>query len=115
MIAKNFQSMLALCLLAGAGTALACDYTAGETRFVDYATCRYGEDSILVVSLPEGQHWEQCIYQAEPFQPEKLLAVTKERNGKEILSINDRSEIGNPCYLAKRACDLALRAQQDGS
>lgn len=108
----QIQPLAALLLLFASGSALACDYTAGETRFLDYANCRYGEDSVLVVPLPEGQNWEQCIYQVEPFQPEKLLAVTKVRNGREILSINDRSKIGNPCYLTKRACDAALQAQQ---
>ena len=97
-------------MLAGSGTALACEYKKGETKFVDYANCRYGEDSVLVIDLPEGSNWEQCIYHAQAFRPEKLLAVTKEKNGKEVLSINDRSQIGNPCYMSKRACDTALKA-----
>lgn len=110
MIAKYTSSMLALVLLAGAGTALACDYTAGETPFVEYANCRYGEDLVQVVDLPEGSTWEQCVYLVEAFRPEKLLAVTRVENGKEILSLNDRSKIGNPCYLTKSRCDAALKA-----
>jgi hypothetical protein len=104
-----FASLLALC----ASTALACEYIAGETKFVDYAKCRYGDDAILVVSLPEGAGWEKCIYHMQAFRPEELLAVTREANGKEILSINDRGQIGNPCYLSKRKCDAALKALKD--
>ena len=101
---------LAALLLLGSGGALACDFTAGETLFLDYANCRYGEDSILAVDLPAEQGWDQCIYLEEAFRPAKLLAVTKMENGKEILSINDRSKIGNPCYLTKSRCDAALKA-----
>ena len=97
-------------LMAGIGTALACEYKAGETKFVDYATCRYGTDAILVVDLPEGSSWDNCIYQLQAFRPENLLAVTKTRNGKESHSINDRGSIGNPCYLTKQSCDAALKA-----
>jgi hypothetical protein len=38
------------------------------------------------------------------------LAVTKDRDGKESHSINDRGSIGNPCYLTKQQCDKALNA-----
>jgi hypothetical protein len=103
---------LASLLIAGSGAAFACEYKTGVTRFVDYANCRYGEESILVVDLPEGSSWDNCVYQMEAFRPAKLLAVTKERNGKETHSINDRASIGNPCYLTKRLCDTALKAQQ---
>jgi hypothetical protein len=95
---------------ASIGTALACEYKAGETKFVDYATCRYGADAILVVDLPEGSSWDNCIYQLQAFRPETLLAVSKTRNGKESHSINDRGSIGNPCYLTKQSCDAALKA-----
>jgi hypothetical protein len=101
--------LLTLC----ASTALACEYIAGETKFVDYAKCRYGDDAILVVSLPAGSGWEKCIYHVQAFRPEELLAVTKEANGRETLSINDRGQIGNPCYLSKRKCDAALQALKD--
>lgn len=97
-------------LIAGAGTAMACEFTAGETKYVDYATCRYGADAIQVIALPEGSAWEQCVYQLQAFRPATLLAVTKQRNGKEILSINKRGDIGNPCYLTKQQCDAALKA-----
>ena len=97
-------------LAAGAGSTWACDFTAGETKFVDYATCRYGADAIQVIDLPEGSGWEHCVYQLQAFRPEALLAVTRESNGKEILSINNRSDVGNPCYLAKQQCDAALKA-----
>ena len=99
-------------LTAGTGTAMACEYKAGETKFLDYANCRYGEDAILVIDLPDSAGWDQCIYLAEAFRPEKLLAVTKNVNGKETLSLNDRSQIGNPCYLTKSKCDAALRASK---
>jgi hypothetical protein len=92
-------------------TALACEYKAGETKFLDYANCRYGEDSILVVDLPKDSSFEKCIYYLEAFRPEKLLAVTKDQGGKEVVSINDRAKIGNPCYLTKSSCDKALKAQ----
>lgn len=96
-----------------AGTALACEYKAGETKFVDYAKCRYGDDAVLVVPLAAGAGWDNCIYHLQAFRPAELLAVTKEENGKESLSINDRGQIGNPCYLTKRSCDAALQALQD--
>jgi len=101
-------------LVVSTGTALACEYKKGETKFADYANCRYGSDAILVIDLPEGSNWEQCVYQAEAFRPAKLLAVTKERNGKEEASINDRAKIGNPCYLSKQSCDTALKAYKGG-
>jgi hypothetical protein len=97
-------------LTAGAGPAPACDYQAGETRFMDYANCRFGEDSIVVVDLPGDSSWENCVYYVEAFRPEKLLAVTKMDGGKEVLSVNDRGQIGNPCYLSKQRCDAALKA-----
>jgi len=97
-------------LTAGMGTALACEYKAGETQFIDYAKCRYGEDAVLVVDLPEGASWDNCVYQLQAFRPETLLAVTKTRDGKESHSINDRGSIGNPCYLSKQQCDAALKA-----
>ena len=103
---------LAALLTAGTGTVMACEYKSGETKFADYANCRYGEDSIMVVDLPEDSSWEQCIYYLEAFRPEKLLAITKEKNGVEQASINDRAKIGNPCYLSKQKCDKALKAYQ---
>ena len=97
-------------LVAGASTAIACEYKAGETQFADYANCRYGEDSIQVVKMPEGSTWENCVYYLEAFRPPKLLAVTQMKDGKEMASISDRSKIGNPCYLTKQHCDAALKA-----
>jgi hypothetical protein len=106
-----FVSLLA----ASAGSAFACEYVAGETHFADYATCKYGDDAIIVVDLPADSAWEKCVYQIEAFRPEKLLAVTKMKNGKEEHSINARGNIGNPCYLTKQSCDAALKAHQAGS
>ena len=97
-------------LTASAGSAFACEYKAGETKFLDYANCRYGADSIVVVDLPEDSNWESCIYLMEAFRPDKLLAVTKQKDGKEIHSINARGNIGNPCYLTKQSCDAAMKA-----
>ncbi len=97
-------------LVATAGTAIACEYKSGETKFLDYANCRYGDDSVEVVTLPENSPWETCIYYVEAFRPAKLLAVTRTNEGKEVISINDRSQIGNPCYLTKQRCDVALKA-----
>ena len=105
ILAVTFTGLVA----AGTGTAFACEYKAGETKYVDYANCRYGEDFVLVIDLPESSAWDQCVYFSEAFRPEKLLAVTKDENGKELLSINDRSKIGNPCYLTKKSCDAALK------
>ena len=98
-------------LAANAGVTFACEYKAGETKFADYAICRYGEDSIQIVDLPSEMSWQQCIYYIEAFRPPKLLAVTRDENGEEILSLNNRAQIGNPCYLTKQHCDAALRAQ----
>ena len=102
--------LTSILLTAGMGTALACEYKAGETKFADYAKCRYGDDAILIVDLPEGASWDNCVYQLQAFRPENLLAVTKTRDGKETHSINDRGSIGNPCYLSKQQCDAALKA-----
>lgn len=96
-------------LLAGSGSALACEFKVGETKYLDYANCRYGEESVVVIDLPQDSDWEKCLYFVEAFRPEKLLAVTKLKDGKEILSINDRAKIGNPCYLTKQRCDAALK------
>jgi hypothetical protein len=115
MNGKAIAITLAGLLAAGTNVALACEYKKGETKYLDYAKCRYGEDTILVVELNDNSAWDQCIYQAEAFRPEKLLAVTKDENGKETLSINDRSQIGNPCYMTKRACDTALKAWKAGN
>ena len=103
--------LLSVCLLVvSTSAAQVCEYKPGETKFLDYALCRCGEDSIEAGKLPEGSNWETCIYHMQAFRPPKLLAVTKERNGKELVSINDRSRIGNPCYLTKQYCDAALKA-----
>jgi hypothetical protein len=103
---------LACFLLTCTGVALACEYKRGESKFADYANCRYGEDSIIVVQLPESNTWENCVYYIEAFRPEKLLAVTRTKDGKEVASINARSQIGNPCYLTKKYCDAALKASK---
>ena len=109
---KALIVILASFLMTGTSAAFACEYIAGETLFLDYANCRYGEDSIQTVALPEDFTWEVCIYYLEAFRPPKLLAVTKQKDGKEMLSINDRSKIGNPCYVTKRHCDAALKASE---
>lgn len=100
-------------LLLASGAAWACEYKKGETHFVDYAKCRYGDDAVLVVDLPEGSSWDNCVYHLQFMRPEELLAVTKTRNGKETHSINDRGQIGNPCYLTKQQCDAALKKLKD--
>ncbi|MGA9573456.1 MAG: hypothetical protein WBS20_05855 [Lysobacterales bacterium] len=111
---KAFRFIIASVLLATAGTAIAaCEYKRGETEFLDYANCRYGEENIEVVNLPEDSIWEQCIYFLQAFRPPKLLAVTRTKNGKEVCSINDRAQIGNPCYLTKQRCDDALEFKTD--
>lgn len=112
MYRKAIGLTLAALLSVGAGAAMACDYKKGETKYLDYATCRYGSEAIVVVTLPEDSSWQNCIYHAEAFRPAKLLAVTKEKDGQEEVSINDRHAIGNPCYLTKQSCDAALKAQQ---
>ena len=103
---------LALILTAGASVAFACEYKKGETKYADYATCVYGKDAIMIVDLPEDSSWEQCVYLAEAWKPPKLLAVTEDKNGTERVSINDRAQIGNPCYLTKQACDKAFKVAQ---
>jgi hypothetical protein len=106
---KALTITLASFLLASSGAAIACEYKAGETKFLDYANCKYGEDSIQAIALPEDATWEICIYYLEAFRPPKLLAVTQQQDGKEMLSINDRSKIGNPCYITKQHCDAAYK------
>jgi hypothetical protein len=105
---------IAALLVASTSVAGVCEYIPGKTKFIDYAKCRYGADSIVVVNLPKDSCWDCCVYHVEMFCPEKLLAVTKERNGQEELSINKRGEIGNPCYLSKQKCDAALKAFKEG-
>lgn len=112
MIRKTRLYFPVLLLVAGSTMAQVCEYKQGETKYLDYALCRYDADSIQVVDLPEEATWEQCIYYLQPFRPPKLLAVTKQQNGKEVASINDRHQIGNPCYLTKRYCDRVLEATQ---
>jgi hypothetical protein len=112
MKGKNLARVLAVLLVTGAGSALACEYVPGETEFMDYANCLYPADALKVVDLPAGGTWQKCVYLLEAFRPPKLLAVTRVKNGKEEHSINSRGNIGNPCYLTKRACDAALKAQQ---
>jgi hypothetical protein len=107
---KTLQIILASLLLTGTGVAMACEYKPGETKFLDYANCIYGEDAIEVITLPEDAVWEKCIYYLEAFRPPKLLGVTKDKDGKEEVSINNRKQIGNPCYLTKQRCDAALEA-----
>jgi len=109
---KTLILTLASLLLTSTSAAIACEYIAGETKFLDYAICRYGEDSIQTVTLPEDFAWEVCIYYLEAFRPPKLLAVTQQKDGKEMLSVNNRSQIGNPCYVTKRHCDAALKASE---
>jgi len=109
---KNLARVLAVLLTTGTGSALACEYVPGETEFMEYAKCRYPADALLVVELPEDSAWQKCVYLMEAFRPPQLLAVTRVKNGKEEHSINSRGNIGNPCYLTKRTCDAALKAQQ---
>jgi hypothetical protein len=105
---KTLRFIAASLLMAATGTAFACEYKQGETKFLDYANCRYGEENIEVVTLPEDHTWRHCIYYLEAFRPPKLLAVTRTKDGKEVCSINNRKQIGNPCYLTKQYCDDAL-------
>ena len=102
-------------LSAFSGAAIACEYVPGETKFLDYAYCRYPKDAIQVVDLPEDASWDQCVYMLEAFRPPQLLAVVRERNGKEEHSINSRHNIGTPCSLSKAACDKALKAYEAGN
>lgn len=110
----KFQSLLFAGLVL-AGSTMACEYKPGETKFLDYAVCLYGSEAVVVADLPENSAWKHCIYQVQAFRPAKLLAVTREKDGKEEASINCRGSIGNPCYLMKSVCDAELKAQQDGS
>ncbi len=112
MIRTAVTFTLAVVLTASAGLAFACEYKKGETKYADYAACVYGNDAVMVVDLPEGSSWDQCVYLAEAWKPPKLLAITKDKNGTEQASINDRGQIGNPCYLTKQACDKAFKAVQ---
>ncbi|MEJ2299471.1 MAG: hypothetical protein P8X94_13430 [Woeseiaceae bacterium] len=111
---KTLFLALAGFLSALSGAAIACEYVPGETKFLDYAYCRYPKEAIQVIDLPEDASWEQCVYLLEAFRPPQLLAVVRVRDGKEEHSINSRHNIGNPCYLTKSACDRALKAHEGG-
>jgi len=114
MLRNAIVMMLAVIFTAGASVGFACEYKKGETKYADYAACVHGKDAILVVDLPEDFHsWDQCVYLAEAWKPPKLLAITKDNGGTEQVSVSDRSQIGNPCYLAKQACDKAYKALQN--
>jgi DNA-binding NarL/FixJ family response regulator len=113
MIRNVVLLTLAAILTASSGVAMACEYKRGESKYAEYASCVYGDEAIVTVDLPENNSWEQCVYLAQAFRPPKLLAVTKEEDGKEQASINDRAQIGNPCYLTKQACDKAYKAAQN--
>ena len=108
---KILLTMVMFAGLVGAGPALACEYKAGETEFLAYAHCLYGEEAVSV-ALPADSSWERCVYRVQAFMPPKLLAVTRTKDGREEASINCRHTIGNPCYLMKPVCDAALRAQR---
>ncbi len=104
-----------LAALLASGSTLACEYKPGETEFLDYATCIYPREEVVVAGLPEDSSWDQCIFRVQAFMPAKLLAITRDKDGKEEASINCRGSIGNPCYLMKSACDAALKRQQANS
>lgn len=108
---KILPATLMVLGLAVTAPVLSCEYKEGETKFLDYAHCLYGKDGVQVVDLPEDDAWEHCIYQVQAFMPAKLLAITREKDGKEEASINCRGSIGNPCYLMKSRCDAALKNQ----
>ena len=93
-------------------TAEACEYTQGETKYADWAECKYGVEGVLVVDLPKNVGWEQCVYHDQGFGMFKLLAVTRTDGDKEKLSTFNRSQLGNPCYMTKAACERARESQQ---
>jgi hypothetical protein len=110
---KALKIALTGLLIIVPGVAFACEFKVGETKYLDYAKCKYGEESIQVIELTGSSSWDSCIYYVQAFRPEKLLAVTKDQEGKEMLSINDRSKIGNPCYLTKSSCDSAFKSANE--
>lgn len=109
---KRLMICIVLAGLQLPAAALACEYKQGESKFLDYAHCRYGTDAVVAVNLPENSSWDQCIYHIQAFMPPKLLAVTRDKEGKEEAGINCRGDIGNPCYLMKSTCDAVLEHQQ---
>lgn len=109
---KRLSLFIVLAGLGFSAAALACEYKPGESKFLDYANCLYGEDEVVTVDLPDNSAWNQCIYRVQAFMPAKLLAVTRDKDGKEEAGINCRGDIGNPCYLMKSVCDACLEHQQ---
>jgi hypothetical protein len=109
---KILTLMLASLLALVGMNAVACEYIQGETKYADWANCKYGPDSVLVVDLPDNIGWEQCVYHDQGFGMYKLLAVTRMVEGKEKLSTFNRAQLGNPCYLTKQSCERAREAQQ---
>ena len=104
-------TLASLLVLVGMN-AVACEYIRGETKYADWAKCKYGPEGVLVVDLPEDLGWEQCVYQDRGFGMVKLLAVTRTVEGKEKLSTFNRAQLGNPCYLTKQSCEKARESQQ---
>ena len=109
---KRLTVTIVLAGLLWSTTTPGCEYVPGESMFLDYAICRYGKDAVVAVDLPEDSSWDQCVYHVQAFMPPKLLAVPRDKDGKEETSINNRGNIGNPCYLVKSACDAVLKQQQ---
>ena len=56
-------------LLITSTTALACEYKSGETKFLDYAHCRYDPDSI---PLPVVEPGERVVF---------FMATTQTKSG----------------------------------
>jgi len=109
---KTLVVLLTGLLMTACINAVACEYIRGETKYADWAKCKYGPDAVLQVDLPESHPWGQCVYQDRGFGMVKLLAVTRTKEGKEELSTFDRSQLGNPCYMMQQACENAREAQQ---
>jgi hypothetical protein len=109
---RRLSVSIVLAGLLWSTSSFTCEYVPGESLYLDYAICRYGKDAVVAVDLPENSSWDQCVYHVQAFMPPKLLAVTRDKDGKEVCSVNARGDIGNPCYLVKSACDAALKNQQ---
>jgi len=109
---KTLILILTGILLTVGMNAVACEYIRGETKYADWAKCKYGPEGVLLVDLPESHPWGQCVFQDRGFGMVKLLAVTRTKDGQEELSTFDRSQLGNPCYMVQQACEKAREAQQ---
>ena len=76
---KALAITLASILMAGASTVIACEYKVGESKFTDYANCRYGEDNVQVVKLSEESKWKTAFILCRHLHHQNCWQLQKNR------------------------------------